>query len=286
MSGTASGQVVLIPISCDQQRDHRRARSPPPATPVPSRPSRGRTAPSTRLGAPWSPWRRSGAREGSAALGTSVKLYPCCRYTHGGIDLLLDVVREEELVPADVESISCGVLAAGSQLVAEPLDAKRRVAGPVDAQFQHAVRRGPRPNHPGGDARRVRSRRRARPRAVPADDRIGCHRSERLEAASRRPGVPRSRSACGAEPSYGGMRPGSRAARGGRCRTTTCATGGGPHRGAGRRDAARRLPDDPRRRAVRSRQARRRGGRLGSPERVLVGERGAQHGLFAASRDL
>jgi 2-methylcitrate dehydratase PrpD len=34
---------------------------------------------------------------GQGVRGTSIKMYSCCRYIHGNLDLLLDLVHEEEL---------------------------------------------------------------------------------------------------------------------------------------------------------------------------------------------
>ncbi|HWK27338.1 MAG TPA: MmgE/PrpD family protein [Solirubrobacter sp.] len=75
---------------------------------------------------------------GRGLRGTAVKHYPCCRYMHGCIDLLLDLAVEEELDPADVEGIRCGVLSAGWSLVAEPPPAAQAVRNQVDAQFSMA----------------------------------------------------------------------------------------------------------------------------------------------------
>jgi 2-methylcitrate dehydratase PrpD len=68
---------------------------------------------------------------GHGVLATAMKSYPCCRYTHGCIELLIDL----ELDPGDIAAVGCGVLSAGQRLVADPIEAKRRIAGPVDAQF-------------------------------------------------------------------------------------------------------------------------------------------------------
>jgi 2-methylcitrate dehydratase PrpD len=66
---------------------------------------------------------------------TAIKSYPCCRYMHGNMDLLLDLAHDEELDAADVASVSCAVLSAGWGLVADPSAEKLRVHGTVDAQF-------------------------------------------------------------------------------------------------------------------------------------------------------
>ena len=67
---------------------------------------------------------------------TSIKMYPCCRYMHGNIDLLRELHRElPDLTLDQVESIECGVIAAGATLVSVPAERKLIVNTPVDAQF-------------------------------------------------------------------------------------------------------------------------------------------------------
>ncbi|HZV72105.1 MAG TPA: MmgE/PrpD family protein [Conexibacter sp.] len=85
-------------------------------------------AASTREG-----WRPRPA--GWAVHATSVKFHPCCRYLHGNLDLLIELVREHRIVAVDVAAIRCAVLSAGWDLVAAPADAKREIRGQVDAQF-------------------------------------------------------------------------------------------------------------------------------------------------------
>jgi 2-methylcitrate dehydratase PrpD len=68
---------------------------------------------------------------GFGILQTSIKLHPSCRYTHGCLDLLLDIAPGID----EVEAIECGVLRAGWALVVDPIERKRIVEGPVDAQF-------------------------------------------------------------------------------------------------------------------------------------------------------
>lgn len=77
---------------------------------------------------------RASAR-GHGILGTAVKFYPCCRYMHGCIDLLIDIAVEEDVEASDVAEIRCGVLSAGWDLVAAPVARKRRIETHVDAQF-------------------------------------------------------------------------------------------------------------------------------------------------------
>jgi len=78
------------------------------------------------------------ALEGSGnyeLLQTSVKPHACCRYMQGPIDGALALRASHHVDPPDVERIEVGMLAAGHPIVCEPLDAKRRPASVVDAQF-------------------------------------------------------------------------------------------------------------------------------------------------------
>lgn len=73
---------------------------------------------------------------GRAALDTSIKFYPCCRYMHGTIDLLRELHQEfPETRVEDVEKIQVGVIRAGATLVSLPPERKLSVRTPVDAQF-------------------------------------------------------------------------------------------------------------------------------------------------------
>jgi 2-methylcitrate dehydratase PrpD len=68
---------------------------------------------------------------GHGVMGTSIKLYPCCRYLHGCIDLLLDLQHPLD----EIARVECAVLPGGWSLVALPTDLKRRPTGVVEAQF-------------------------------------------------------------------------------------------------------------------------------------------------------
>ena len=73
---------------------------------------------------------------GEFAWNTSIKLYPCCRYMHGNIDLLLELASEYPNLNADkIEKVELAVIEAGSRLVSVPRDAKMTVESQVDAQF-------------------------------------------------------------------------------------------------------------------------------------------------------
>jgi 2-methylcitrate dehydratase PrpD len=66
---------------------------------------------------------------------TSVKAHGCCRYEQGPIDALLELRARHALDPADVVRVEVAVLRAGWDIIAEPLEPKRRPASAVDAQF-------------------------------------------------------------------------------------------------------------------------------------------------------
>ncbi|MDP2958835.1 MAG: MmgE/PrpD family protein [Longimicrobiales bacterium] len=113
---------------------------------------------------------------------TSVKLYPCCRYMHGCIDLLIDMATAEQLDPEQIQAVGCGILMAGMGLVAEPVEQKRLIHGEVDAQFSMpfaaalalTYRRAALEDFQAAPAR-------ARELA-PLIDRVECYTSERVDA--------------------------------------------------------------------------------------------------------
>jgi 2-methylcitrate dehydratase PrpD len=65
----------------------------------------------------------------------SIKPYACCRYNHGLIDCILQLVHNNRVSPGDVERIRLGVLSGGALLVADPIEQKRSPQSVVDAQF-------------------------------------------------------------------------------------------------------------------------------------------------------
>lgn len=65
----------------------------------------------------------------------TIKPYACCRYTHPLIDGVLALRSEHGIAPADVATVTLGVLSAGAELIAEPIGRKREPANVVDAQF-------------------------------------------------------------------------------------------------------------------------------------------------------
>ncbi|MGD9734438.1 MAG: MmgE/PrpD family protein [Solirubrobacterales bacterium] len=119
------------------------------------------------------------AGPGSGVLQTSVKLHPSCRYTHPCIDLLLEIAPGAE----EVEAVECGVLRAGWTLVADPIDRKRAVRSPVDAQFSMpftaalAIERGAVRLDDVEDAERLGRE------LEPLASRVSCFEDEAIEAA-------------------------------------------------------------------------------------------------------
>ncbi|MET4060326.1 2-methylcitrate dehydratase PrpD [Arthrobacter sp. UYP6] len=90
----------------------------------------------SNYGQGFSPDRATPIEAGEFAWRTSIKLYPCCRYMHGNLDLLLDLATQRPgLTPADIEDVELAVIRAGARLVSLPADAKLRVESAVDAQF-------------------------------------------------------------------------------------------------------------------------------------------------------
>jgi len=63
----------------------------------------------------------------------SVKLYPCCRYVHAGIDATLNIVEENDIRADDVVEVVAHVTQAAYDLVGRPFQI--RESPQVDAQF-------------------------------------------------------------------------------------------------------------------------------------------------------
>lgn len=66
---------------------------------------------------------------------TAVKPHSCCRYMQGPIDAVLDIVRQNRLLPSHISSIEVAVLKAGWGIVCEPRNVKYNPQSVVDAQF-------------------------------------------------------------------------------------------------------------------------------------------------------
>jgi 2-methylcitrate dehydratase PrpD len=68
-------------------------------------------------------------------LRTSIKPHACCRYMQPPIDGILKIVRENNILPEEVEKIRLGILRAGFPIVVEPKEIKYSPKSIVDAQF-------------------------------------------------------------------------------------------------------------------------------------------------------
>jgi 2-methylcitrate dehydratase PrpD len=121
---------------------------------------------------------------GELAWETSIKLYPCCRYMHGNLDLLLDIAAEHPGLRAeDIADVEVAVIEAGARLVSEPPEAKLRVDSAVDAQFN--MRFGAALALLTGTATVEQFDRAAElaPGLLPLMEKVRCVRDEQVEAA-------------------------------------------------------------------------------------------------------
>src|SRR5207249_4735120 len=66
---------------------------------------------------------------------TAIKPYACCRYIHGPVDCVLEIVTKNNLRPEQIAKIRCAVQSGGAGLVADPIEQKRNPQNLVDAQF-------------------------------------------------------------------------------------------------------------------------------------------------------
>jgi 2-methylcitrate dehydratase PrpD len=70
-----------------------------------------------------------------AIMQVSIKPYACCRYMHGPIDCLLEIMQTYHPNPEHIELVRCGVLTGGRGLIADPIERKRQPKNMVEAQF-------------------------------------------------------------------------------------------------------------------------------------------------------
>src|SRR2546430_2189788 len=70
-----------------------------------------------------------------AIMQVSIKPYACCRYMHGPIDCLFEIMHTHHPNPEHIELVRCGVLTGGRGLIADPIDLKRQPKNVVEAQF-------------------------------------------------------------------------------------------------------------------------------------------------------
>ncbi|HEV7563720.1 MAG TPA: MmgE/PrpD family protein [Solirubrobacterales bacterium] len=116
---------------------------------------------------------------GFGVLQTSIKLYPSCRYTHGCIDLLLELGPE----PEAIEAVDCAVLRGGWTLVADPIERKRRAASTVDAQFSMPFTAALAIAEGGVRLDDVERAAELGPKLEPIMDRVSCFEDAEIESA-------------------------------------------------------------------------------------------------------
>ena len=76
-----------------------------------------------------------GANDEYAIMDVSIKPYACCRYMHGPIDCLLEIMRKHAPDPQHIACVRCGVLTGGRGLIADPIEQKRQASNVVEGQF-------------------------------------------------------------------------------------------------------------------------------------------------------
>jgi 2-methylcitrate dehydratase PrpD len=70
-----------------------------------------------------------------AIMQVSIKPYACCRYMHGPIDCLFEIMHTHHPNPDQIELVRCGILTGGRGLIADPIEQKRQPKNVVEAQF-------------------------------------------------------------------------------------------------------------------------------------------------------
>ena len=68
-------------------------------------------------------------------MNMAVKPYPCCRYNHASIDAVRSIVDERRLRASDIATIQITMGPTGYNLVANPVDKKKRPGNIVEGQF-------------------------------------------------------------------------------------------------------------------------------------------------------
>ncbi len=66
---------------------------------------------------------------------TGLKPYPCCRYIHPAVDLVLQAVKNGKVMKGEIEKINVEMTEPGYRIVGYPLDRKQNPQNVVDAQF-------------------------------------------------------------------------------------------------------------------------------------------------------
>ncbi|MDP6391095.1 MAG: MmgE/PrpD family protein [Alphaproteobacteria bacterium] len=77
----------------------------------------------------------AGLGEKWETLGVAIKPYPGCRFTHAGIDAVIELKRQHGIEADAVEAIEVGLSRKGVDLTGEPQDQKRTPESVVDGQF-------------------------------------------------------------------------------------------------------------------------------------------------------
>jgi 2-methylcitrate dehydratase PrpD len=70
-----------------------------------------------------------------AIMQVSIKPYACCRYMHGPIDCLFEIMHTHHPNPEHIQLVCCGILTGGRSLIADPADQKKQPKNVVEAQF-------------------------------------------------------------------------------------------------------------------------------------------------------
>ena len=68
-------------------------------------------------------------------LDTGIKLHACCRYSQSAIDAVLNIRREHDLGPHDIDTIQVEIFRAAFPLVVDPWQEKMDPKSDVEAQF-------------------------------------------------------------------------------------------------------------------------------------------------------
>lgn len=68
-------------------------------------------------------------------LFTAVKPYPCCRYIHPAVDIVLQLVKEGKIRGEEIERVDVEMVKPGYYIVGHPIERKQNPQNVVDAQF-------------------------------------------------------------------------------------------------------------------------------------------------------
>lgn len=66
---------------------------------------------------------------------TAIKPYPACRHVHGAVDLVAGLAARHDLAADSVDRIRVGICEVGMDVVARPIEQKRRPVSLIDGQF-------------------------------------------------------------------------------------------------------------------------------------------------------